>query len=40
VVNTATDGSRVLSQIRFSGKKMALTVGGEGGASSSGSSSN
>jgi len=40
VVNTASDGSRVLSQIRFSGKKMALTVGGEGGASSSGSSSN
>ena len=40
VVNTATDGSRVLSQIRFSGKKMALEVGGEGGASSSGSSSN
>jgi len=30
VVNTNGDGSRVLSQIRFSGKKLALTVGGEG----------
>jgi hypothetical protein len=40
VVNTGNDGSRVLSQIRFSGKKMALEVSGEGGASSSGSSSN
>lgn len=40
VVNTAGDGSRVLSQIRFSGKKFALEVGGEGGASSAGSSSN
>lgn len=41
VVNTASDGSRNLSQIRFSGKKWALEVGGEGGgASSAGSSSN
>lgn len=40
VVNTNSDGSRVLSQIRFSGKKMALEVGGEGGSSSSGASSN
>ena len=39
VVNTDGSGGRVLSQIRFSGKKMALSVGGEGsGASSSGSS--
>jgi hypothetical protein len=40
VVNTGSDGTRVLSQIRFSGKKFALEVGGEGGASSSASSSN
>ena len=40
VVNTSGDGGRVLSQIRFSGKKLALEVGGEGGASSAGSSSN
>jgi len=41
VVNTDNSGARVLSQIRFSGKTMALTVGGEsGGASSGGSSSN
>ncbi|HEY6181736.1 MAG TPA: hypothetical protein VIW67_05785 [Terriglobales bacterium] len=40
VVNTDNSGGRVLSQIRFSGKKMALSVGGEGGASSGGSSSN
>ncbi len=40
VVNTASDGSRNLSQIRFSGKKFALEVSGDGGASSSGSSSN
>jgi hypothetical protein len=40
VVSTASDGSRTLSQIRFSGKKWALEVNGEGGASSSGSSSN
>ena len=40
VVNTNGDGSRSLSQIRFSGKKFALEVGGEGSASagSSGSS--
>ncbi len=41
VVNTDNGGTRVLSQIRFSGKKMALSVNGDsGGASSSGSSSN
>ena len=40
VVNTNGDGSRVLSQIRFSGKKLALTVGGEGAGSSSGSGVN
>ena len=40
VVNTDNSGARVLSQIRFSGKKMALSVSGEGGASNSGSSSN
>lgn len=40
VVNTANDGSRVLSQIRFSGKKMALAVGEEGAASGSSGSSN
>jgi hypothetical protein len=40
VVNTASNGARNLSQIRFSGKKFALEVSGEGGASSSGSSSN
>ncbi len=40
VVNTASNGSRNLSQIRFSGKKFALEVSGDGGASSSGSSSN
>ena len=40
VVSTASDGSRNLSQIRFSGKKWALEVVGEGGASSSGASSN
>ena len=41
VVNTDGSGGRVLSQIRFSGKKMALSVGGEGGAASgAGSSSN
>jgi hypothetical protein len=40
VVNTDGSGGRVLSQIRFSGKKMALSVGEGGGASSSGASSN
>jgi hypothetical protein len=40
VINTSTDGSRTLSQIRFSGKKFALDVSGEGGGSSSGSSAN
>jgi hypothetical protein len=40
VVNTSGDGGRVLSQIRFSGKKLALEVSSEGGASSAGSSSN
>ncbi|HSS98294.1 MAG TPA: hypothetical protein VLK33_14745, partial [Terriglobales bacterium] len=41
VVNTDSSGSRNLSQIRFSGKKMALSVSGEGaGASGAGSSSN
>jgi hypothetical protein len=44
VVNTNGDGSRSLSQIRFSGKKMALEVGGasnaSNGSSSSGSSVN
>ena len=29
VVNTSGDGSRSLSQIRFSGKKYALAVGGD-----------
>jgi len=38
VVNTDNSGARVLSQIRFSGKKMALSVGEGGGASSSSSS--
>jgi hypothetical protein len=40
VVNTKGDGSRTLSQIRFSGKKFALEVSGEAGGSASGSSSN
>ena len=40
VVNTDGSGGRVLSQIRFSGKKMALSVGGEGSGSSSSGSSN
>jgi hypothetical protein len=40
VVNTDGNGGRVLSQIRFSGKKMALSVGGEGAGSSSSGSSN
>ena len=41
VVNTDGSGARVLSQIRFSGKRMALSVGGEaGGSNSSGGSSN
>jgi len=44
VVNTNGDGSRSLSQIRFSGKKMALAVGdanaSNAGSSSSGSSVN
>jgi len=38
VVNKASDGSRTLSQIRFSGKKVALDVAGEAGGSMSGSS--
>jgi hypothetical protein len=29
VVNTNGDGSRTLSQIRFSGKKYALAIGGD-----------
>lgn len=40
VVNTGSDGSRALSQIRFSGKKFALEVGGEAGAGMGGGSSN
>jgi len=40
VVNTDGSGGRVLSQIRFSGKKMALSVAGEGSGSSSSGSSN
>jgi len=40
VVNTDGSGGRVLSQIRFSGKKMALSVGGEGGGASSSGSRN
>jgi hypothetical protein len=40
VVNTVGGGARVLTQIRFSGKKMALSVGGESGGSSSSGSSN
>ena len=39
VVNTNSDGSRTLSQIRFSGKKMALEVSGEGSASTGNSGS-
>ena len=38
VVNTGKDGSRNLAQIRFSGKKMALSVGGESGGASGGGS--
>lgn len=40
VVNTGSDGSRVLSQIRFSGKKFALAVGEQGASASGAGSSN
>jgi hypothetical protein len=40
VVKSNNDGSRSLSQIRFSGKKLALTVGEQSGGSAAGSSSN
>ena len=40
VLNTGNNGARNLSQIRFSGKKWALEVGGEGGGASSSGSSN
>lgn len=40
VVNTDGNGSRNLSQIRFSGKKFALEVGGGAGAGMGGGSSN
>ena len=39
VVRTNTDGSRSLSQARFSGKKMALEFGDAGASSASGASS-
>jgi hypothetical protein len=39
VVRTDENGSRVLAQIRFSGKKTALQIGGEASGSSSGGSS-
>jgi hypothetical protein len=40
VVETGGNGGRVLSQIRFAGKKFALSVGGDAGSSSGGSSVN
>ena len=41
VVSTSSDGSRMLSQIRFSGKTLALEVsGGAGGVGAGGGSSN
>jgi len=39
VVKSNDDGSRALSQIRFSGKKQALEIGDQGGGAQSGSSS-
>jgi hypothetical protein len=38
VVSTSSDGARVLSQIRFSGKKYALEIGGESGGGMGGNS--
>jgi hypothetical protein len=40
VISTNSDGSKSLSQIRFSGKKFALQVGEGGGSSTAGSSIN
>ena len=39
VVRTNDDGSRSLTQARFSGKKLALEFGEQGGSSASGASS-
>ena len=38
VVNSNTDGSKSLSEIRFSGKKFALAIGGESAKMENGSS--
>jgi hypothetical protein len=38
VVSKSSDGARTLSQIRFSGKKYALEIGGESGGGMSGNS--